>query len=116
MFLLYHYGFRSSQVGALRSTLKLVEGSLVTPFNVSSNIWSFVFFRLKRRLRGFLFEGLVTFFSCMYLDLMVGEVLEAKMLFVKLLVTVDVQGTDKSLREFLVILLLTMLLATACAR
>ena len=93
--LLNHCLFRSSQAGALSSTLMLAERPLVTSFNARSEIWPFVFFGFERRLKDFLFEGLVTFVSCVDLDLMVGEALEAEILFVTLSVAVSVQGTVK---------------------
>ena len=66
----------------------------------------FIFFGFERCLKG-------TSFPCLGLDIMVDEALEAELMFVTLLCSIDVLDEYKSLRDFLVTLLLTISLATA---
>ena len=60
-----------------------------------------------------MFVGLGPFCTHLELDLIVDAVLDSKLLLVKVRVDFSMQGGDNSVRECLVALFLTILLATA---
>ena len=60
-------------------------------------------------------EGLVAFFTCLRLDLLVAIALEAILIYIELSDANAVEGKSNSFREFLMRFLLNVSLETACA-
>ena len=103
-------------MGALHTILVSEATLLVNPFSVYCKFWPFNFFDFEwgRRLRCFLVEDLGAFFTSVALELLLDVVLGAELFFVALSDDDTLKGKANSFREFLVILLLTILLETIC--